>query len=69
MSAPRVSLPKEAFDLLILAMKQNTVVLQKVADAVKNGEAKESLKRSVILNTLLIQKVESAVSDVAEGSA
>jgi hypothetical protein len=61
-SAARVSLPKEHFDLLMLAMKRNTLVFNDFAKAMKTGEARAALFETVSANTQLILLIEREVA-------
>ena len=59
----RITISKEHYDLLILSIKRNSVVLAEIAAAMKTAEAKLGLLRTVETNATLIRLVEQELAN------
>ena len=59
----RVTISKEHYDLLILSIKRNSVILAEIAAAMKTPEAKLGILKTVEANATLIRLVEQEVTN------
>lgn len=59
----RITITKEHYDLLILSIKRNSVILAEIAAAMKTAEAKLGLLKTVETNATLIRLVEQELAN------